>query len=311
MNEERDVLTPGVLGKLKRHVLRLLLLVGFAYLAICLMLAFLQRKLIYVPTKGAVRVEESGFSEDRIEEVFLRVDDNVELHGWYCQCEPTSLRSHAKLAILFPGNAGNRLKRTWWMEEFHEKGCHTLIFDYRAYGGSGGSPSEEKIASDSLKIWEFATNELGFSHDQIVISGQSLGGGVATRLACQKCVEQTPPAGLILQATFTSLVDVAKFNYPWLPVSSLLVERYPSVERIGDVTCPVLVIHGRRDRIVPYELGEQLFSAAPEKSQSGVAKQFVELQEAGHNDIPYVAADDVTVATHQFLDRLEEAIQGN
>ena len=291
----------------RRRILRIMMLAVGCYGVICLMLAFFQRKLIYAPTRRAVSVAESGFAPDRIEEVTLEVAEKVQIHGWYCQCLPDGGSSRSSLVIIFPGNAGNRLNRVGLMSDLHELGCHTLIFDYRGYGGSGGSPAEELIALDSQMIWDFATQELGFRSDQIYIFGQSLGGGVATRLAWEKSKQQTPPRGLILQATFTSLVDAAKFNYPWLPVSRLLVDRYPSIDRMPSVTCPVLVIHGRQDRIVPFELGQRLFDAAPEKSVTGVAKRFVELPHAGHNDIAYVAAEEVNDATRQFLDEVDQA----
>lgn len=291
-----------------RRIVRMLARVACCYIAICLMLAFLQRKLIYVPTKSAVAMEDAGFTADQIEEVYLDVSAGVRLHGWYCRCPPDAERLSMPLVIILPGNAGNRLKRVGLMTAFHQLGCHTLIFDYRGYGGSGGSPAEELIARDSQRIWDFATHELGFSHDQIYLFGQSLGGGVATRLASEKSKEQTPPRGLILEATFTSLVDTAKFNYPWLPVNSLLVERYPSIERIKVVTCPILIVHGKQDRIVPFELGERLFAAAPESSTSGVSKRFVELPDAGHNDIAYVAADRLQFARLEFFDDVDRAV---
>ena len=179
-----------------------------------------------------------------------------------------------------------------------------LYFDYRGYAENAGKPGEADFARDAQGAWTFATAQLGVPPDRIVIWGESLGGGVATRLTSELCAARTPPRGLILRGTFTSLVDAAAYHYPWLPVRWVMIDRYPSIERIGSVTCPLLMIHGRQDQIVPFEQGEQLFAAAPPTSSNGVPKTFVELPQAGHNDIMYVAADDVRDAVERFLVRL-------
>ena len=274
------------------------------------MLAFLQRKLIYVPISEPVPLEEAGMTHGRIRQVFLSVQQNVSLHGWYCLADPELQRPARLLVILFPGNAGNRLKRVRLVELINELGADVLIFDYRGYGGSSGSPSEEAIASDCRDVWKFAQNELGFSREQIVIFGQSLGGGVATRLVWELCQKDESPAGLILQATFTSLPDAARVRFPWLPVEFLLVDRFPSIERISEVHCPLLVVHGRQDEIIPIEQGERLFQAAPDVSSNGIAKQFVELSAAGHNDILRVAREEFTDAKLRFLSEIERVESG-
>jgi hypothetical protein len=123
-------------------------------------------------------------------------------------------------------------------------------------------------------------------------------------LAAERCVAGTPPGGLVLRATFSSLSDAAAYHYPWLPVRWLLVERYPSVERMPQVTCPILHVHGRQDSIIPIELGRRLFDAAPPRSAGGIAKRFVELPSAGHNDIVAVAQPEFRAAVAEFLKQL-------
>lgn len=278
------------------------------------MLAFFQRSLIYLPTRGAVDIAESGLAETALRPVQRPTDDGLTLHGWLILADGTASYTpflpaddHRPLILYFPGNGGHRGYRAKEIRQFTELGCHVLYFDYRGYAENAGTPGEADFARDAHGAWEFATGELGVPPERIVLWGESLGGGVATRLACELCAAGTSPRGLILRGTFTSLVDAAAYHYPWLPVRWVLVDRFPSIERIGNVTCPLLMIHGRQDTIVPFEQGERLFAAAPATSSNGVPKTFVALPQAGHNDIMYVAAGDVRAAVEQFLARLADA----
>ncbi|MBT5018656.1 alpha/beta hydrolase [bacterium] len=305
MNEPPEISQKAKQSLVRRMLLDILIFVSATYLCVCLMLFFLQKNLIYVPRKSPVSIEESGYQTDRIREVSLEVDKDINLLGWYCTAEANDTSKSNRLAIIFPGNGGNRLNRVKLLQLMNSLGCDALIFDYRSYGGSEGSPSEDTMATDSHRIWNFAQEELGYDQQQIIILGQSLGGGVSTRLVSDLCEQGEPPAGFILQATFTSLVDAAKHRYPWLPINLLLTERYPSIDRIPNVTCPLLFVHGQKDKIVPFKMGQQLFAAAPETSENGIAKKFIELPEAGHNDIMYVALAEITKAKRQFLAEID------
>ena len=130
---------------------------------------------------------------------------------------------------------------------------------------------------------------------------EKLWASAAIGLASELPRKKTPPAGLILRSTFRSLADAGAYHFPWLPVRWLLIDRFPSVQCIRDVTCPLLQFHGRRDTIIPLRLGKQLFAAAPEKSASEVAKQFVELPNADHNDVLETSGTDVSKAVRKFL----------
>ncbi|MEW6280176.1 MAG: alpha/beta hydrolase, partial [Candidatus Eremiobacterota bacterium] len=169
---------------------------------------------------------------------------------------------------------GNISYRLHAAEAFRALGCGVVLFDYRGYGRSQGTPSEEGLYRDAEAVWTHLTHLV--PPDRIVIMGESLGGGVATYLA-----ERNPPAGLILQSTYTSLPELASELYPMIP-SQLCRFRFPSRDRIARISCPKLVMHGRADEVIPYHHGRVLYEAAAEP------RRFVELP-GGHNDDPFTA----------------------
>jgi fermentation-respiration switch protein FrsA (DUF1100 family) len=120
-------------------------------------------------------------------------------------------------------------------------------------------------------------------------------------LAAEKCKAGTPPGGLILRSTFSSTVDAASFHYPWLPIRLALLDRYDSLSRIGAVTCPILMMHGDNDHVVPFSLGEKLFDAAHAESATGVEKRLVALKGASHNDVLDMARGTMRSAIGNFL----------
>jgi fermentation-respiration switch protein FrsA (DUF1100 family) len=280
------------------------------------MLALFQRYLIYQPTRaGSIDPELSGLDKSRVENVAVETADGLQLHGWFVRALPTSGVRRAQagngessshpVVIYFPGNAGHRGYRAIELDVISRLGADVYLFDYRGYGDNPGSPTEEHLASDARAIWQAITGQRGAKPSNVVLLGESLGGGVATRLAADICAAGPPPGGLILRSTFSSLADVAAHHYWWLPVRMLLIDRFPSAERIASVTCPVLVIHGTTDTIVPLSYGKRLFEAAPHTSSQSVAKRFAELRGAGHNDILYVAREEYRATLRHFLDQLE------
>ena len=135
---------------------------------------------------------------------------------------------------------------------------------YRGYGGSDGKPTEDGLIADARAAYDFA--RATYPDAKIVLWGESLGTGVAVALAAEKDV-----AAVILEAPFTSTADVAFSAYPFVPVRLLMKDQFRSDERIGKVTAPVLVMHGARDRIVPFRLGEQLFAPPPTSRSNSCA----------------------------------------
>jgi uncharacterized protein len=313
-----DPHTPSV-GKpprCRRVFRRLVLEIGLILAVFLVVLAAIQRKLIYFPSKEVPSVERAALSyAGPIMPVSVPASDGLTLAGWLLPAESgsdtTSLAAAVAddrlLVIWFCGNGGHRAHRLMDLAAIHSLSAHALIVDYRGYAENAGSPSEAAIANDARDIWKFATQQLQKPASQIVICGESIGGGVSVRLASDLCKEGIRPGGLVLQSTFSALTDAAAYHYPWLPVRLLMIDRYPSIDRINDVKCPLLMVHGRRDQIVPFEQGRRLFDAAPAKSESGVAKRFVEFPEADHNDIMETSHEPWVQAFGRFLDDIRSA----
>jgi hypothetical protein len=281
------------------------------------MVAVLQRSLIYLPDRESqIDPQDAGLSPGRVHRITLKADDGLELQGWHLlppgqsaadpkQCDQ-QLALGRPVVLYFSGNAGNRAWRIPEFEVFTQLGCDVFVFDYRGYGENPGSPSEGHLAADATAVWRYATQTRRIEPRRLILFGESLGGGVAVRLAAEQCAAGALPGGLVLRATFSSLPDAAAYHYPWLPVRWLLVDRYPSAARMPQVTCPILHIHGRRDTIIPIELGRRLFDAAPPQSANGIPKRFVELPAADHNDILDVAGAEFQAAVAEFLKQLAE-----
>lgn len=290
-------------GRWSRVIGRILCYFLLAYLGVSALFASLQRRLIYLPNTAPVVPQDVRLDPQRVDSVQLSVA-GAQLQGWWCTAASEVPVDQRRVIILFPGNAGNRGNRASLIEQWNELDCDVVIFDYRSYGGSTGSPSETNFAADSRCIWDYVTSERGVSPERVVLCGQSLGGGVATRLAWDLSREEVTPGGLVIRSSFTSLVEAGKHHYPWLPVNLVLLDRYPSIERIGDIRSPLLVIHGERDRTVPFAHGRALFEAAPTHSATGVEKCFLPLPRADHNDVMHLYREDITSALRAYLERL-------
>jgi len=198
-----------------------------------------------------------------VEEIVLQ-DADAKLQAWYVKGA-----SGSPLVLYFGGNAE---EVSWMIENAHTRvrGLGWLLVSYRGYGGSEGSPSEATITADALRWYDYAVKELGAT--QVIAFGRSLGSGAAVFLASQR-----PVRAVVLVTPYDSLVQVAKHHYPFLPVQLLLRHRFESVERAPALRMPLLCIAAGRDQVIPPERARRLFDAW------GGPKQWLELEEAGHN----------------------------
>jgi fermentation-respiration switch protein FrsA (DUF1100 family) len=227
-------------------------------------------------------------ADSRVEDVWIDSADGVRLHGWFAEPDGNPPRA----VVLFThGNGGNLTTRRHVIELFRDRMQATvLVFDYRGYGRSGGSPTEAGVLEDARAARRWLAARTGVREGDIVLAGHSLGGGVAVDLAATDGAR-----ALVLEGTFTNLPDVAASFVPLLPVRAVMQTRLNSVAKIAAYRGPLLQVHGDADEIVPYRLGRKLFGAANEP------KQFVTIPGGDHNH--HYTAEYVAALDH-FLDAL-------
>lgn len=250
-----------------RNLLIGLTCIAVLYLIFVLVLYVVQRGMLYLPDQdvpGESRLRESGFS--------------AVIVGGTSEDGLTSLwrapkRPDGPVMLFFHGNAGSHFSRIPIYQQLAADGAGVLAASYPGYGGNPGSPSEASLhaAAQAHYEWLIARN---IAPKQVVLVGESLGSGVATRLATEKSA-----AGLILLAAYTGMDDMAQRQFPLLPARWLIKDRYRSIDRIPEIGIPLSWIHGKQDMLIPIAMGKALFNAAREP------KTAHEIAEAGHNDL--------------------------
>lgn len=225
-----------------------------------------QRRLIYVPAREPLPAAAEVLPGGR--DVTLRTADGLELGGWYVPAD-----ADAYTVLLAGGNGRNRLGRAPLARAFASAGFGVLLFDYRGYGDSPGSPSEPGLAMDVRAAYRQLVEVSRIAPERIVFFGESLGSAVVTELATEH-----RPAGLVLRSPFESIAAVASVHYPLVPVRLLLKDRFPVAELIGRVDVPTVVVYGTRDSVVPPEQSHLVATRAP-----GLIGEYV-LDGVDHND---------------------------
>ena len=261
-----------------------LVVVATVALLLLALLWLFQRRLIYLPT-GAVPPAAAVLAGS--EEVAFETEDGLRLAGWFVAAEG---KGSGAAVVVFNGNAGNRAFRAPLAAALARAGLSVLLFDYRGYGGNPGSPTEKELLADARAARAYLASRAGVDPARIVYLGESLGAAVAVALAVER-----PPAALVLRSPFTSLVDVGRLHYPFLPVRPLLRDRYPAVQQIGSVAAPVLVVAGDRDRIVPATQSRAVCEAAPGP------KRFALIPGADHNDVALLAGEQFIEEVVSFI----------
>jgi len=221
------------------------------------------------------------------EDVFFTAEDGVKTHGWYLQ-NPSS----KKVIVYYHGNAGSIADRFEWGCDLSGAGASVLMVEYRGYGKSEGKPGEKGFYKDVEAVWTWLTKTAGFSAQDIVLYGKSLGGAMATELA-----KRHGPAALILQSTFTSIPDMASKIFPGLP-QFLVPTKMESAKKLSAIDSPVMVIHSHQDEVIPFAMGQEL--AAKAKNLHG----FVEFSGYGHNDLITGKGEEIVARIRALIESL-------
>jgi hypothetical protein len=269
--------------------MRRLLALGVALLALYVgavgALFFSQRALLYPASARQSTASEAGLAG--FEDVVITTSDGEQLMAWWRPPEPGRA-----LLVYFHGNGGSLWDRRARARGLTATGRGLLMVSYRGYSGSTGRPTEAGLRTDALASYDWVAR--GYEASRVVLYGESLGTGVAVRLATER-----PVGGLVLDAPYTSAADVAALSYWYVPVSWLMHDQFRSIDVIGQVKAPILILHGDRDGIVPISLGERLYAAAPEP------KRFVRLEGAGHARVLERGGFE---ALESFLKRIESGM---
>ncbi len=246
-------------------MLKLTLVLVSAYAVIAVAAFIAQRRLMYFPDR--TRASPASFALTGVEERMLRTPDGETLIAWFGRAPPGR-----PTLLYFHGNAGNLANRSERVRKYQARGLGVFILSYRGYSGSTGRPSEQANVADAKLAYEALIAE-GVAPDDIIVYGESLGSGVAVQLAAEK-----PVGGLVLDAPYTSIVDVAAAAYPFFPVRWFLFDRYESLRYLPRIDAPLLVIHGEDDEVIPVAMGRAVYAAADGP------KEIVTFPGAGHSD---------------------------
>ena len=229
-----------------------------------------------------MRPEQLGLA---YESVSFKTSDGTTLHGWVF-----SLAEKSPVILFCHGNAGNISHRLHNIEGLLKSGFQVFIFDYRGFGKSQGRPSREGVYQDGLAAYDFLVKERHISPHRIILFGRSLGGAVATEIAVKRKANR-----LILESTFTSTKAMARTMPLFALLSAFLPAHYNNLKKIKTITIPILIIHGNRDEIIPFTMGEQLFEAGSDP------KAFYTIEGAGHNDTWLIGGSRYFETLRQFI----------
>ena len=242
------------------------ILITSSFIIYLILLTFIylnQRNLLYLPS-------ENNYLDDKIkfeyEEYFIEVEQNIKLKSWLIKKDFKKY----KTLLFFHGNAGNLFNRSYKLNRFNELDLNVLIISWRGFSGNPGEPTEINLYEDSRKAVKWL-NDKGVSSENIILYGESLGTGVAVELG-----QNNKFNSIILESPYTSMEKAAKIYYPYLPIKYLLKDKYNSEKKIKNINIPILIMHGKKDHIIPFHMGKKLFETA------NLPKQFLVIASDDH-----------------------------
>lgn len=239
-----------------------------------------QESMLFLPT--TLPQDHTYSFKHNFEELFLTADDGAVLNGIHFKLEEPK-----GVILYFHGNAGDLQRWGTITSYFVEKNYDVVVMDYRTYGKSTGDRSEEAFYSDGQLFYNYTTQY--YKEHDITVYGRSLGSGVASKIT-----KENNPKQLILETPYYSIADVAKHRFPILPVTKMLKYKFPNNEHLKQVQCPIYIIHGTDDRVVPYKSGKKLADEL-----IGETKLFT-IQGGHHNDL--INYDDYHKAIQSILE---------
>jgi len=270
--------------------IKVLLAIAFFYVAAMIAIYFAQALFIYapqIPTRELVASPTDIGLE--YENLTLKTIDNESINAWYIPANKSNAES-IKTMLFFHGNAGNISHRLETIKIYNKLGLNFLIFDYRGYGISTGKPTEKGTYLDADSVWQYLIEVQKLEPKEIIISGRSLGGGIAAELA-----KKVRPAMLVLESTFTSMTEVSAKHYPFMPTDLIVKHEYETNLKLKDIHCPIVFAHSKNDEVIPYEHSLRNYAAANEP------KQFIELR-GGHGS-------GFLLSKQQYISGLQRALQ--
>ncbi|MEW6419687.1 MAG: alpha/beta hydrolase [Nitrospirota bacterium] len=251
--------------RIKRMIFVIFISLFLGYLVILGFVYVRQGSMIYYPVR-----EISNTPRDiglDFEEVTLKTKDGVTISAWYIPAR------HERGVVLFcHGNAGNISHRLDSIRIFHDLKLSVLIFDYRGYGKSEDSPTEEGTYLDAESAWDYLVNSKHISPEKIILFGRSLGSAIAAEIALNH-----KAGALIVESGFTSIPDFGRRFFPYLPVRLIARYHYSTIDKVNKIDIPKLFIHSPQDEIIPFEHGMSLFEKASKP------KEFLQIK-GSHNE---------------------------
>ena len=246
--------------KIKMTLIISVVAILLIYFSITIIIYFSQNKLLYHPGENNY-LDENSLNHN-IEKIYIPSDS--KLLAWHYK-----KNKNYKTILFFHGNAGKLNNRIYKLNELSKLDINYLIFAYRGFSGNDGKPSEEGFYKDS-RAAKYFLNLNNIPDKNIILYGESLGTAVAVDLA-----KDHNFAGIILESPFTSMVTLAQKYYPYLPVKILLKDTYESENKLNKINIPILIMHGHKDTIVPFEMGKEMFN----KSNDPKYKYFNEVDD--------------------------------
>jgi fermentation-respiration switch protein FrsA (DUF1100 family) len=260
--------------------------IGAGLILVAILIHTFENRLIFYPPRypeGFAPPEAYGLHP---EEIWIGASDGVKLNAYFLPAAESS-----KVLLWFHGNAENIGMGLPHLKALATLGVNILELDYRGYGKSQGSPDEVGVYRDGEAAYRYLAEVRHFQPKNIFIYGHSLGGAVAVDVAARH-----PCGGLIVESSFTSVREMARRIFH-LPIMEFVPRsRFNSLAKIARVRAPVLIIHGTRDEVVPFDMGRRLYEAAPKP------KSFLPVEGAGHNDLSEVGGQAYYERLREFLD---------